>query len=76
MQRVNLRTALGSSAVLGSFVRRKETGVAEEARTRGFAAPAFAGCAFVEDGLPMYGGVQEVSSSPSRAAWPPLTLCG
>jgi len=25
------------------------TGVAEEARTRGFAAPAFAGCAFVED---------------------------
>jgi hypothetical protein len=24
------------------------TGVAEEARIRGFAAPAFAGCAFVE----------------------------
>jgi hypothetical protein len=24
------------------------SGVAEEARTRGFAAPAFAGCAFVE----------------------------
>jgi hypothetical protein len=25
-----------------------KAGVAEEARTRGFAAPAFAGCAFVE----------------------------
>jgi hypothetical protein len=25
-----------------------EPGIAEEARTRGFAAPAFAGCAFVE----------------------------
>jgi hypothetical protein len=37
----------GCSAVVGSFVASTE-GVAEEARTRGFAAPAFAGCAFVE----------------------------
>jgi hypothetical protein len=37
--------ALGSSAILGSF---EASSVAEEARTRGFAAPAFAGCAFVE----------------------------
>jgi hypothetical protein len=37
----------GSSAVVGPFVASME-GVAEEARTRGFAAPAFAGCAFVE----------------------------
>ena len=34
----------GSSAVSGSFVAGY---VAEETRTRGFAAPAFAGCAFV-----------------------------
>jgi hypothetical protein len=42
--------AFGSSAILGSFVASGATcgGVAEEARTRGFAAPAFAGCAFVE----------------------------
>src|SRR5690348_15512450 len=38
---------LGGSAVVGSYVASTE-GVAEEARTRGFAAPAFAGCAFVE----------------------------
>jgi hypothetical protein len=37
----------GGSAVVGSFVASTED-VAEEARTRGFAAPAFAGCAFVE----------------------------
>jgi hypothetical protein len=37
----------GGSAVVGSFVAPAE-GVAEEARTRGFAAPAFAGCAFIE----------------------------
>jgi hypothetical protein len=36
----------GGSAVVGSFMAPVE-GVAEEARTRGFAAPAFAGCAFV-----------------------------
>jgi hypothetical protein len=42
-----LRSApFGCSAVVGSFGASKE-GVAEEARTRGFAAPAFAGCAFV-----------------------------
>ena len=35
----------GNPAVLGSFVAGI---VAEEARTRGFAAPAFAGCAFIE----------------------------
>ena len=36
----------GSLAILGPAWRRA-SGVAEEARTRGFAAPAFAGCAFV-----------------------------
>jgi hypothetical protein len=41
--------SLGGSAVVGSFGRQAgiPCGVAEEARTRGFAAPAFAGCAFV-----------------------------
>jgi hypothetical protein len=40
----------GSSAVVGPSWRQAEVpcGVAEETRTRGFAAPAFAGCAFVE----------------------------
>jgi hypothetical protein len=51
-----------------------EEGVAEEARTRGFAAPAFAGCAFVEDVLLMYGAVQEVSSSLSHTAGPASCL--
>ena len=37
-------SAFGSSAVVGSFVA-SDAGVGEEARTRGFAAPAFAGCA-------------------------------
>jgi hypothetical protein len=37
---------LGGSAVWGPSWRRG--GVAEEARTRGFATPAFTGCAFVE----------------------------
>jgi len=37
----------GSSAVVGSFGASSERGVAEEVRPRGFAAPAFAGCAFV-----------------------------
>ena len=37
-----------ASAIVGPSWRRAERGVAEEARTRGFAAPAFAGCAFVE----------------------------
>src|SRR3954466_1268985 len=36
------------SWVLRASVAGREGGVAEEARTRGFAAPAFAGCAFVE----------------------------
>jgi hypothetical protein len=38
---------IGGLAVVGSFVA-SEGGVAEEARTRGFAAPGFPGCAFVE----------------------------
>jgi hypothetical protein len=41
---------VGSSAVVGFFVASvsgPKAGVAEEARTRGFATPAFAGCAFV-----------------------------
>ena len=37
-------------------------GAAEEARTRGFAAPAFAGCAFVEGSWLSYGVVRELSS--------------
>jgi hypothetical protein len=36
----------GGSAVLGTFVTPE--GVAEEARTRSFASPAFAGFALVE----------------------------
>jgi hypothetical protein len=46
----NAERPFGSPAILGSLVASGETksGVAEEARTRGFAAPAFAGFAFVE----------------------------
>src|SRR5437899_858642 len=40
----------GGSAILGSFVAC-EAGVAEEARTRGFAPPAFAGFASVAGAL-------------------------
>jgi hypothetical protein len=36
-------------------------GVAEEARTRGVAAPAFAGCAFVEGAYPTYEPVARLS---------------
>jgi hypothetical protein len=40
---------LGGLRVLrGVGTRRLHADVAEEARTRGFAAPVFAGCAFVE----------------------------
>ena len=38
----------GGSAVVGPSWRDEL--VAEEARTRGFAAPAFAGCAFIDLG--------------------------
>jgi hypothetical protein len=38
---------LGGLAVLGTLVASAD-GVAEEARIRGFAAPAFAGCALGE----------------------------
>ena len=59
---VNAEPPLGSSAVLGSFVA-STSGVAEEARTRGFAAPAFAGCAFVVGLVALsYGVVQGLSS--------------
>jgi hypothetical protein len=46
----NAELPFGSSAILGSFVASVAAcaGVAEEARTRGFATPAFAGLAFVE----------------------------
>jgi hypothetical protein len=51
-----------SSAVLGSFVASNEGG-AEEARTRGFATPAFTGCAFVEGLATLsYRVAQELSS--------------
>jgi hypothetical protein len=53
---------VGSSAVLGPFVRRWVAGVAKEARTRGFAAPAFAGCAFSE-------GVDTVGCGVSTVKW-------
>jgi hypothetical protein len=39
----------GSSAILSTCVASSGAGVAEEARIRGFATPALAGCAFVED---------------------------
>jgi hypothetical protein len=42
-----MRVPCGGSAVVGPSWRLR-LGVAEEARTRGFAAPACAGCAFVE----------------------------
>jgi hypothetical protein len=59
----------GGSAVVGSFVASAE-GVAEEARTRGFAAPVFAGCAFVEVWYALrYGPVPGPSSA--GAAGPP-----
>jgi len=44
----NAHLPFGSSAILGSFVASLPAGVAEEARTRGFATPAFAGWALVE----------------------------
>src|ERR1700750_1398908 len=47
----------GSAAVVGTrgvSVWPVRAGVAEKARTRGFAAPAFAGGAFVEGGCPTY----------------------
>jgi hypothetical protein len=48
--KANAELPFGSSAILGSFVASGVTcdGIAEEARTRGFAAPAFAGWALVE----------------------------
>jgi hypothetical protein len=39
----------GGSAILGPSCRLGN-GVAEGARTRRFATPAFAGCAFIENG--------------------------
>ena len=47
LSQLGVRSLIGGSAVVGPSWRRRY-GVAEEARTRGFAAPAFAGCAFVE----------------------------
>jgi hypothetical protein len=52
---------VGGSAVLGSFVASE--GVAEEARTRGFAAPAFAGCAFIASAARVGCGTRPVNSS-------------
>ncbi len=50
MRRRMRRSPFGRHGSLGSFVAAGETesGVAEEARTRGFATPALAGCAFIE----------------------------
>lgn len=59
---------LGDLGVL----RGAKIGVAEEARIRGFAAPAFAGCAFVAEvfeGLALaYGRVRTSSRGPGRKA--------
>jgi hypothetical protein len=60
------RAALGNSAVFGSFVASVE-GVAEEARTRSFAAPAFAGCAFIVGLANLSYGVVRGLSSDERA---------
>jgi hypothetical protein len=54
---------LGGRGVLRSVGR----GVAEEARTRGFAAPAFAGCACFEVARVRYVAVRGPSSA--RDAW-------
>src|SRR5206468_4070695 len=43
----NADLPFSSSAILGSFVASAAGRVAEETRTRGFAAPAFAGCALI-----------------------------
>jgi hypothetical protein len=42
------RAALRRLGGLATFVAATRKGVAEEARTRGFAAPAFAACAYVD----------------------------
>jgi len=42
---------LGGRGSFAASVPGPKAGVAEEARTRGFAAPAFAGCAFVSMGI-------------------------
>src|SRR6266542_2498818 len=52
----------GSSAIVGPSWRQPN-GVAEEARTRGFATPALAGCAIVEERCQdrtRYGGCQQL----------------
>jgi hypothetical protein len=57
-------TPFGGSAVVRTFVASvagSEAGVAEEARTRGFAAPAFAGCALLWDGTLRYDAVPQAS---------------
>ena len=64
MGQMDARYPFGGLAVVGSFVALAgvTSGVAEEARTRGVAAPAFAGCAFVEGRVPD-GGVRPSSDS-------------
>jgi hypothetical protein len=56
----------------GSCVASAE-GVAEEARTRGFAAPTFAGCAFVEGvGVELRVGtlpIKTLPDQPHRGLW-------
>jgi hypothetical protein len=74
---------LGGRGFFGASVAGLEAGVSEESRTRGFAAPAFAGCAFCSnrcDGwwaLP-YGAVRHSSSKrrlrTSYSGWRPSRL--
>jgi hypothetical protein len=55
----------GSSAIFGSFVAFVE-GVAEEARTRGFAPPAFTGLALIEVWTLRWGSVLGLSTNAAR----------
>jgi hypothetical protein len=64
-----VRVAIGSSAVVGSRVAlaRITSGVAEAARIRGFAAPAFARCAFfVECRVELHAGTLPVKTPPDH----------
>jgi hypothetical protein len=59
---------LGGRGSFGASVagHHAQAGVAEEARTRGFAAPAFAGCAFVDGMVQMIALLYPAVQAPSR----------
>ena len=52
---------LGGRGVLRGVRREYRAASRRAARTRGFAAPAFAGCAIVGEACPAYASVQEAS---------------